>query len=301
MSMTNLVLALTASALALPTLHGASGAQDVSEVDIVAIGTDRHDRMTVPVRIGANGPYEFLIDTGAQNTVLSKALAAQLSLVSTRKARLVGIAGSEIVDTVDVDEIGLGRRSYYSLIAPLLDQSNIGADGIVGLDTLQGQRVLLDFKRRLITIGDAKSLGGNRGYEIVITAKRRSGQLIMADATIDGIRTEVVIDTGAENSIGNLALQRALSRRRDHGTTMLVSVTGQEIEASLGYARKLAIADMSINNLQIAYADGPAFAALELDQRPALLLGMRDLRSFDRVAIDFATRKVLFDLPREAF
>ena len=135
-----------------------------------------------------------------------------------------------------------------------------------------------------------------------LTAIKSNGvKLIMADATIDGIRTEVVIDTGAENSIGNLALQRALARRHDHGTTMLVSVTGQEIEASLGYARKLTIADMSINNLQIAYADGPAFAALDLDKRPALLLGMRDLRSFDRVAIDFATRKVLFDLPREAF
>jgi predicted aspartyl protease len=299
--LTHILLPLAASALALPVLHGANGAQDAASTDVVAIGTDRHDRMTVPVRIGENGPYEFLIDTGAQNTVLSKALAAKLSLVSTRKARLVGIAGSEIVDTVDIDEIGLGRRSYYSLISPLLEGANIGADGIVGLDTLQGQRVLLDFKRGLITIDDAKNLGGNRGYEIVITAKRRSGQLIMADATIDGVRTEVVIDTGAETSIGNLALRRALSRRRDHGTTMLISVTGQEVEANLGYGGKLAIEGMTLNNLLIAFADGPAFSALDLDKRPAILLGMRDLRSFDRVAIDFATRKVLFDLPREAF
>jgi hypothetical protein len=32
-----------------------------------------------------------------------------------------------------------------------------------------------------------------------------------------------------------------------------------------------------------------------------LLLGMRELRTFDRVAIDFQSRKVLFDLPRSAF
>jgi predicted aspartyl protease len=286
---------------AFPVLTGQDALQQASTVDVVAIGTDRHDRMTVPVRIGESGPYNFLIDTGAQNTVLSKTLAARLSLVSTRKARLVGIAGSEIVDTVDIDEIGLGRRSYYSLLAPLLDQVHIGADGIVGLDTLQGQRVLLDFKRRLITIDDAKNLGGNRGFEIVVTAKRRSGQLIMADAVIDGVRTDVVIDTGAETSIGNPALQRAMSRRHGEGTSMLTSVTGQEIEAQMGIGRKLAIGNMAINNLLIAYADAPAFAALDLDKRPAILLGMRDLRTFDRVAIDFATRKVLFDLPREAF
>ena len=286
---------------AVPVLTGQDGGQQASTVDIVAIGTDRHDRMTVPVRIGTSGPYNFLIDTGAQNTVLSKALAAQLSLVSTRKARLVGIAGTEIVDTVDIDEIGLGRRSYYSLLAPLLDQAHIGADGIVGLDTLQGQRVMLDFKRRLITIDDAKNLGGNRGFDIIVTARRRSGQLIMADAVIDGVATDVVIDTGAETSIGNPALQRAMARRRGQGTSMLTSVTGQQIEAQMGIGRKLVVGNMTINNLLIAYADAPAFGALDLDKRPALLLGMRDLRTFDRVAIDFATRKVLFDLPREAF
>ena len=286
---------------AVPVLTGQDGGQQASTVDIVAIGTDRHDRMTVPVRIGTSGPYNFLIDTGAQNTVLSKALAAQLLLVSTRKARLVGIAGTEIVDTVDIDEIGLGRRSYYSLLAPLLDQAHIGADGIVGLDTLQGQRVLLDFKRRLITIDDAKNLGGNRGFDIIVTARRRSGQLIMADAVIDGVATDVVIDTGAETSIGNPALQRAMARRRGQETSILTSVTGQQIEAQMGIGRKLVVGNMTINNLLIAYADAPAFGALDLDKRPALLLGMRDLRTFDRVAIDFATRKVLFDLPREAF
>jgi predicted aspartyl protease len=285
----------------LPVLTGQDGGQQASIVDVIAVGTDRHDRMTVPVRIGDSGPYEFLIDTGAQNTVLSKTLAARLSLVSTRKARLIGMAGTEIVDTVNIDEIGLGRRNYYSLIAPLLDRVHIGADGIVGIDSLQGQRVLFDFKRKLITIDDAKNLGGNRGFEIVVTAKRRSGQLIMTDAVIDGVRTEVVIDTGAETSIGNIALQRALSRRRDQGNTTLVSVTGQQIEAKLGTARQLVIGSMTINNLLIAYTDAPPFAALDLAKRPAILLGMRDLRAFDRVAIDFATRKVLFDLPPGAF
>lgn len=298
----NPLLAMLAPVLTtLPILAGQDGSQQASTVDVVATGTDQHGRMTVPVQIGGTGPYEFMIDTGAQNTVLSKTLAARLSLVPTSKARLIGMAGTEIVDTVNIDEMGLGRRSYYSLIAPLLDRTHIGADGIVGIDSLQGQRVMLDFKRKLITIDDAKNLGGNRGFEIVVTAKRRSGQLIMTDAVIDGVRTEVVIDTGAETSIGNMALQRALSRRRDQGKTTLVSVTGQRIDAKLGTAGKLVIGSMTINNLLIAYVDAPPFVALDLAKRPAILLGMRDLRAFDRVAIDFATRKVLFDLPPGAF
>ncbi len=285
---------------AFPMLTAQDGGPQASQTDVVALRKDGHDRMTVPVRVLDQGPFQFLIDTGAQNTVISTALAGKLSLVPNRRAKLVGVAGTEMVDTVDIDQLDLGRRSYYGLLAPLLQGEHIGADGIIGLDSLQDQRVLMDFRKGLMAINDAKTLGGNSGYEIVVTAKRMSGQLIMTDAVIDGVHTAVVIDTGAENSIGNLALQRTLSRRQSHGNTTLTSVTGQTIEAQIGFGRVLKIQDMQLNNVWIAFAEAPAFEALGLKKKPALLLGMRDLRSFDRVAIDFATRKILFDLPRAA-
>jgi predicted aspartyl protease len=284
--------------LALPIAVSQDTAQQASEVDLLAVGTDRYARMTVPVRVREKGPFNFLIDTGAQNTVLSRALADKLLLVPSARARLIGIAGTEMVDTVQIDQLDLGRRSFYNLLAPLLEARHIGADGILGLDSLQGQRVLIDFRTNAMTIGDAASLGGNKGFEIVITARRRSGQLIMTNAVIDGVKVDVVIDTGAETSIGNLPLQRALSRRHSAETTVLHSVTGQSVQAQIGFATSLVIDKVSLNNVLIAYADSPAFAALLLAKKPALLLGMRDLRSFDRVAIDFATRKILFDAPR---
>lgn len=285
---------------AFPVLATQDGGQQTQQTDVVALRKDDHDRMTVPVRVLDQGPFQFLIDTGAQNTVLSTALAGKLALVPNRRAKLVGVAGSEMVDTVEIDQIDLGRRSYYGLTAPLLQGEHIGADGIVGLDSLQDQRVLMDFRKGLMAINDAKTLGGNAGYEIVVTARRMSGQLIMTDAVIDGVHTSVVIDTGAENSIGNLALQTALARKGNHGTTTLNSVTGQSIEAQIGFGRALKIQDMQLNNVWIAFAEAPAFEALGLHKKPALLLGMRDLRSFDRVAIDFATRRILFDLPKSA-
>lgn len=284
-----------------PVLSSQQAGVPASEVDVVQVSEDRHDRMTVPVRIGANGPYDFLIDTGAQNTVLSIALAGKLSLQPQRKVRLIGVAGISEVDTVTVDEIGLGRRSFYSLLTPLLPAPHIGADGILGLDSLQGQRVQIDFRKGTMAVDDAGVLGGNRGFEIVVTARRRSGQLIMADAVVDGVRVNVVIDTGAEYSIGNRALQKALSRRGRSGTMQLKSVTGQVITADLGLAGNLQINDMNFGNVVIAYADSPPFKVLGLDKKPALFLGMRDLRALDRVAIDFSTRRIYFDLPKDAY
>lgn len=281
---------------AFPVLTGQEAGPVATQTDIVAAKLDRWDRMTVPVRLGEHGPFDFLIDTGAQNTVLSKGLATRLALPLGKRAKLIGVAGTEVVDTVEIDQIDLGRRSYYGLLAPLLEAGNMGADGILGLDSLQDQRLLFDFRRKIVAIDDAKALGGNRGFEIVVTARRRSGQLIMTEANLDGIRVNVVIDTGAESSIGNRALQRAKAHRKQGADqTVLHSVTGQQITADVGFGRSLQVDKIAFNNVMIAYADTPAFAALDLESRPALLLGMRDLRALDRLAIDFATRKILFD------
>lgn len=297
MPASSLLLPLLPLIAAVPVFAGQDGQQQAAGTDIVAIRQDQWRRMTVPVKVAEQGPFRFLIDTGSQNTVLSRDLAQRLSLVPNRKARLVSVAGTQLVDTVELDQIDLGRRSYYGLIAPLLESEHMGADGILGLDSLQDQRVLVDFKKGLMAIDDARNLGGNRGFEIVVEARRRSGQLIMADAKLEGIKVQVVIDTGAETSIGNLPLQRALSRKRKNGKVELLSVTGQQLNADLGYANWLEISDVRFNNVAIAYTDAPAFKALKLDTRPALLLGMRDLRSLDRLAIDFATRRILFDIP----
>lgn len=295
-----------ASAAMLPLLgaYPVSALQDAvpaaSQTEVVEARKDLNLRMTIPVRIADNGPFHFLIDTGAERTVLSRDVATQLKLVPVSQGTLIGIAGTQAVDIVDVDQIDLGRRSFYGLSAPLLDANNIGADGIIGLDSLQGQRVLLDFDHNRMAIGDARDLGGNYGYEIVVRARRRSGQLIMTNAMIDGVRTDVIIDTGAETSIGNVALQTALRKRHPDMQTQLISVTGQQITAGVGYARTLDLAGLTLTNTIIAFADAPPFKRLGLDEHPALLLGMTQLRLFHRVAIDFDTRKIMFDLPDTA-
>ncbi|WP_225207661.1 retroviral-like aspartic protease family protein [Novosphingobium huizhouense] len=265
--------------------------------ETISLGRDGSHRMTVPVRIGPAGPYDFLVDTGAERTVLARDIAIRLGLGASGTARMIGVAGEQDVDLVHVEEIGLGSRSFYGLSAPLLEGANIGADGIVGLDSLQGQRVLLDFDRNRMAIGDAGDLGGSRGFEIVVTARRKSGQLIMTDAVLDGVRTAVVIDTGSDASIGNRALQQALSRRHKLDQAQLFSVTGQSIMADIGLARRLELGRLVMTNTTIMFADAPPFDRLGLARKPALLLGMNQLRLFHRVAIDFAARRILFDMP----
>lgn len=292
------VLGILLAYAAFPASHSGSGAQRAGDIDVVATEDDAANRMTVPVRIGDRGPYRFLLDTGSQNTVLSSVLATELALARGRRATIIGVAGSRSVDTVALEEITLGKRSYFGLEAPLLDREDIGADGILGLDSLQDQRVLIDFRRNLMAVDDARALGGDSGYEIVVRARRRSGQLIITRAEVNGVSADVVIDTGAEASIGNRALQAAMARRNMRAEpTVLSSVTGQHVTAAILTAARLTLGQASLTDVAIVFADVPAFAAMELNDRPALLLGMRELRGFRRVAIDFSSRKILFDVP----
>src|SRR3546814_8285019 len=85
-------------------------------------------------------------------------------------------------------------------------------------------------------------------------------------------------------------------RKRTEGVATLSSVTGHELTANVGFARELKVSSLTINNVVIAYADAPAFRELGLRTRPAIFLGMRELRAFKRVAIDFTSHKILFDL-----
>jgi hypothetical protein len=270
--------------------------------EVIAGSADRYSRMTVPVRIEGRGPYRFMIDTGSQATVVSRRLGQELKLQSLGQATVVGMAARKQVELVRLDGLELASRMFDNLHAPLLEAEHIGADGILGLDSLQDLRVMIDFRADSIAVDDAKALGGDRGYEIVVRARNKLGRLIITDAEMDGIPIAVVIDTGSQGSIGNLPLQRRLRARKGTEVTA-TDVTGTEIVAHLDSARNLRIGpsvgrSLTLQGLSVGYADAPAFEALGLGSRPALVLGIQDLRLFDRVAIDFAQRTVLFDLPK---
>jgi predicted aspartyl protease len=259
-------------------------------------------QLTVPVTIGGQGPFRFTIDTGSQATVLSELLADRLMLTERKTALLVGMASSESVETTTIPEFSLGRRSFPIRLAPLVEQENIGggADGILGTDSLQGQRVLLDFKKQQITVADARDLGGDRGFEIIVKARQKLGQLIITRASINGVRTAVLIDTGSPGSVGNPALLRRLQGARELGEAKMMDVNGNALSGRTLEGQRLQIGRASVNNFPITFADSPLFRALGLTDEPAMVLGMNELKVFKRVAIDFEQRRILFDVPAEA-
>ena len=204
------------------------------------------------------------------------------------------------VDRVLVDSLTLGPSTIRNLEVPALDEVDLGGAGMIGIDALVQQRLMMDFEKRLIKVEDAREPAKWMAGEIVVTARRRRGQLILTEVKAAGLPIEAVIDTGSEITIGNLALRDILIRgNRDKFTDVeATGVTGVTIKLQLARIGELRLGKVTLRNLPIAFADVPPFEVFGLAGQPALLLGTDVLETFRRVSLDFAARKVRFQLRR---
>ncbi|HEY1926120.1 MAG TPA: pepsin/retropepsin-like aspartic protease family protein [Caulobacteraceae bacterium] len=287
-------------ALAEPTTGSRlPSADDVYEPPTtLALVADLYARMTAPLTVDDKGPFPFVVDTGANQSVISSELAAHLSLPHDPPSLLNGVAGVEMAPTTAA-LLGLGRRARRHTPLFVLPRAAIGGDGMLGLDGLEGERLVLDFKRRTLEI----DTGPRRGVEsrtVVMHAHRRDGQLTLVDADLDGIPVTAFIDSGAQSTIGNRALQHLATLREPTDVwrvAPIVSVTGQTIDSDMAELPHLRIGGLTLPRWNVAFADLHTFQLWDLTQRPAILIGVDILSRFEKVTLDFARNEVSFRLP----
>ena len=257
-------------------------------------------RLTVEVRVNGQGPYHFLVDSGADTSVVGQRIARDLNLAATTPVTLNSMTASAIVPRVVVPELTIGSSRIQDLHLPVLLERDLGGAGMIGIDALVQQRLMMDFEKRLIKVEDARIPARMMDGEIVVTARRRRGQLILTEVTAAGRQVEAVVDTGSQISIGNTLLRDELIRgNRDKFIDLEVTgVTGVTMKLQLARIAELRLGKVTLRDVPIAFADVPPFRVFGLDREPALLLGTDLLDTFRRVSLDFRARKVRFQLKK---
>lgn len=266
----------------------------------VALGQDRSERMTVPVRLEGGETMAFVVDTGAERTVISRQLADRLNLRHGPVRNLVTVTGTGKVNTVILPGLEVSGTKVKDIEAPALDRAHIGAHGMLGIDSLKSRRVMLDFKKGEMKVMASRRVEDSDPDTIVVTARSKYGQLILVDARFLGERVKVIVDTGSQTSIGNQALLDRLLRKKKAlvlTPVTVTSVTGHSIAAQFAQVDRIQIGGADFNDIPVAFADAEPFRRFGLAKQPALLLGMDALRLFDRVSVDFANKQVRFILP----
>lgn len=257
-------------------------------------------RLNVDVQVNGHGPYRFIVDSGADTSVVGIQLARELQLPLGTPVILNGMTGRNIVDRVRVDDLDLGPVTIHNLQLPALRENDLGGDGMLGIDALVNERLMMDFEKRVIKVEDASTPYHPLPGEIVVTARRQRGQLILTHVLAAGLPLDAVIDTGTEITIGNLALRDKLIRgNRDKFLDVKVlGVTGETVTLQMARIAELQLGPIKLTNIAMAFADVPPFKLFGLSDEPALLLGTDVLENFRRISLDFKSRKVRFQLRR---
>jgi predicted aspartyl protease len=254
---------------------------------------DRIGRVLVPVTINGKGPFRLVLDTGATSSAIIGSVAKRLELPIDPSARVLlqGATGAETVQYAIAEQMEVGDLLFNQPKLLIVSDVFGGADGVLGVQGLTDMRIHIDFRRRFTQIEYARNEEWPSAERPQFSAAL--GRRAVLDLQVGGVRTKVVIDTGAQQTIGNDRLRKALLLRwrRTHDTE-IIGVTLDTMPAKSIRVPSITFGTMRVRNIDISFTELSIFEHWRLNGEPALLLGMDVIDKLETFEIDYRQRKL---------
>jgi predicted aspartyl protease len=256
---------------------------------------DRIGRIWAPVLINGRGPYRLVLDTGASHSAVIAEVADSLGipLSDLANVRVSGVTGSSIVRSIPVNRLEVGELSIDSTMLPIVADVFGGAEGVLGTEGLADKRILIDFGHDRVVISRSRGALEGIGFTTLPLRVLR-GRLLALDVRVGGTRAKAIIDTGAQVTIGNLALHEALARRwlKEAKKQEIIGVTLDVAQGDTVISPPIAVGPLQFRGVNVTYADMFIFDLWKLTREPTLVLGMDVLGSVDMLVIDYRLREL---------
>jgi predicted aspartyl protease len=252
---------------------------------------DRIGRVWVPVAINGRGPFRLVVDTGATTSAIASSVAKRLGLPISPTARVMlqGATGVDTVPYVIAEQLEVGDLLFNQAKLLIVPDVFGGADGILGVQGLTDMRIHIDFRRDLTEIEYARNEEWPPGEWIGFSSAL--GRLALLDLQVGGVRTKAVIDTGAQQTIGNKRLRKELLLRwRRTQDASIVGVTLDITRAKSVRIPSITFGRVQVRNVEISFGELPIFEHWRLNGEPALLLGMDVIDKLGTFEIDYQQR-----------
>ena len=175
---------------------------------------DRH-RIVVAVSINHTGPYNFLLDSGAQITMIDPSLATALHLDTQGAVVVSGVGSGRSASYAQLDLVEAGSHAVTNQKVLVYDLRNLHSDdqhlrGILGEDFLEQFDLLIDNAHRLLCLDDSAAMRAEvKGSHIPLVAAAEAdevgampGLLLVTVRLSGGLRpVRLLLDSGVNEPI----------------------------------------------------------------------------------------------------
>ena len=249
----------------------------------------------IPVNVNNQGPFNFVLDTGASFTTLSTRLAEKLGIESRKDDRpdARGVGGG--VPTLFADaKIGVGSLVFDKDEVYVLDLDAIlrvpgSRDGVLGYTTLKQCTMSLSYSKQKLTLHKGES---SRNLNWTPFEYINDSHLIGIPVYINGKGPHnFVLDTGAGNTVITPELATKLGLNAQPVQGIARGVRG-DVQLELAAVDTLSVGSAQISNNQVVVIDlskvSPKGKLIENG-----IIGFDFLKNFETI-IDYPQKKLSF-------
>jgi hypothetical protein len=230
-----------------------------------------HDTVVViSIEVNDQGPFEFILDTGTDTTILDAEFASRLSLVPIDVMTLTTVSGKQTLVRSSVRKMALGAAAVPDLEVLLQDMAELRRldahiCGIVGQNFLSHFNYALDYGRRSLRIELGSELRESLSAERVQIEISEGKMLVPAELHSFGrTKMRLLLDSGANS----LILFRKMAQVRPAGLSATLLGADSHDNARgirMGQVDALTVGSRQFRDLTVAFAPAASVNTLRLE------------------------------------
>jgi predicted aspartyl protease len=263
-----------------------------------AITKDLAGRAVARISVNGQGPFRFIIDTGANRSVLSQALATRLGLAPSGEGVVHSIDSATPTKLVNVDSLSFGTLRLSSGDTPVLDGPMLADEhGLLGVDGMAGRMLHVDFTKQCVEIYESPAQMPMQGW-LSVPARMRFGTMLTVQGVIQGVNVNVLIDTGSDLSLANEKFREALrgvaTRSIEYKGDFAFTFGRPVVLERSVWTPRLNLGDTFVDDVIAYIGNFHIFDVWGLQEEPTLLIGVDVLARSGEMAIDYERGVVHF-------
>jgi predicted aspartyl protease len=253
----------------------------------------------VPVDVNEQGPFDFILDTGAGTSLLSVELADRLKVTVLGSKQGQSAGGAVSVSLAKVDSFAVGEARLPDVDVGIVDLKHIGAavgakiDGDLGYNFLKSFRVSIDYEKCQLRLDDPRRLDVfNRGgqTEVPLRLASPAKPLILVDVHANRKGPfQFAIDTGTSTTAITPELAKRL--RVTGSPTGPGTTAGAHVAVTAGVLDSFMVGGAKIDNMTVVIADFFAALSEAVGARLDGIVGYNFLRNY-KVVIDYPNERL---------